>query len=221
MLSFPAVHPCKGVSPVTLLRSLITLSQNISNYHSKSFATQRRNARETIRKIGILLVLFEEIHDSGLVVPESTVLCFSELHLTLQKIKFLLEDCSREGARLWILMKSEMVATQFRMLIRTVATVLDVLPLDLIDVCGEVKELVELAAKQARTAKIEIDPDDESAMRRVLLILDRFDKEIEPDFQILKRLLDYLQIRSWSDCNREVKFLENNALKVKKDKCHF
>ncbi|XWS60716.1 hypothetical protein CRYUN_Cryun07bG0059600 [Craigia yunnanensis] len=208
ILSLPAVHPCKAVSPATLLGSLITLSQNISNYQSKFFATQRRNARETIRQIGILLVFFEENRDRGLIVPESAVLCFFELHLTFQKILFLLEDCSREGARLWILMKSELVATQFRMLIRTVATALDVLPLNLIDVCGEVKELVELVAKQARKAKIDIDPDNERAMRRVLSVLNRLEKGIEPEFQILKWVLDYLEIKSWSDCNKEIKFLE-------------
>ncbi|GMI99474.1 plant U-box 19 [Hibiscus trionum] len=212
MFSFPAVHPCEAVSPVTLLRSLIILSQNISNHQSKSFATQRRNTRETIRQIGILVVFFEEIHDRGLVVPESAVLCFSELHLTFQKIRFLLEDCSREGARLWILMKSEMVASQFRVLIRTVATALDVLPLDLVDVCGEVKELVELVTKQARKAKIEVDPDDERAMRRVLSVLDRFEKGIEPEFQILKRILDYLEIKTWSDCNKEIRFLEEQCV---------
>ncbi|KAE8726183.1 hypothetical protein F3Y22_tig00007227pilonHSYRG00003 [Hibiscus syriacus] len=212
MFSFPAVHPCESVSPGTLLRSLIILSQNISNYQSKSFSTQRRNAREAIRQIGILLVFLEEIHDRGLVVSESAVLCFSELHLTFQKINFLLEDCCREGASLWILMKSEMVATQFRVLIRTVATALDVLPLDSIDVCAEVKELVELVAKQARKAKIEIDPHGERATRRVLSFLDRFEKGIEPEFQILKRVLDYLEIRTWSDCNKEVKFLEEQCV---------
>ncbi|XWS48152.1 hypothetical protein CRYUN_Cryun13aG0048400 [Craigia yunnanensis] len=208
ILSFPAVRPCEAVSPATLLDSLITLSQNISNSQSKFFATQRRNARETIRQIGIILVFFEEIRDRGLIVPESAVLCFSELHLTFQKIRFLLEDCSREEARLWILMKSELVATQFRVLVRTVATALDVLPLNLIDVCGEVKELVELVAKQARKAKIDIDPDDERAMRRVLSVLNRFEKGIEPEFQILKWVLDYLEIKSWSDCNKEIQFLE-------------
>ncbi|XVF12112.1 hypothetical protein REPUB_Repub08aG0086100 [Reevesia pubescens] len=247
VLSSPAVRPCEAVSPATLLASLITLSQNISNYQSKFFATQRRNARETIRQIGILLVFFEEIRDRGLNVPESSVLCFSELHLTVglcgvkfgfdpinnpirpekccffvftlylsfyfltltfQKIRFLLEDCSREGARLWILMKSELVASQFRVLIRTVATALDVLPLNLIDACGEVKELVELVAKQARKAKIDIDPADERAMRRVLLVLNRFEKGIEPEFQNLKCVLDNLEIKSWSDCNKEIKFLE-------------
>ncbi|OMO81505.1 Armadillo [Corchorus capsularis] len=208
ILSFPAVHPCEAVSPATLLGSLITLSQSISNYQSKFFATQRRNSREAIRQIGILLVFFEEIRDRGLTLPESAVLCFSELHLTFQKIRFLLEDCSREGTRLWILMKSEFVATQFRVLIRTVATVLDVLPLDLIDICGEVKELVELVAKQARKAKIDIDPDDARAMRRVLSVLNRFEKGIEPEFETLKWVLDYLEIKSWSNCNKEINFLE-------------
>ncbi|XWS50985.1 hypothetical protein CRYUN_Cryun12cG0137600 [Craigia yunnanensis] len=208
ILSFPAVHPCEAVSPATLLSSLITLSQNISNYQSKLIATERRNVREMIRQIGILLVFFEEIRDRGIIIPVSTVLCFSELHLSLQKIRFLLEDCSQEGARLWILMKSELVATQFTVFITTVATALDVLPMNLIDVCGEVKELVELVAKQARKAKIDIDGDDERAMRRVLSVLNRFEKGIEPEFQILKWVLDYLEIKSWSDCNKEIKFLE-------------
>ncbi|KAG8476159.1 hypothetical protein CXB51_033168 [Gossypium anomalum] len=212
IFSFPAVHPCEAVSPATLLGSLIVLSQNIGNYQSKFFATQRRNSREAIRKIGILLVFFEEIHDRGLILPETAVLCFSELHLTFQKIRFLLEDCSREGARLWILMKSEMVVTQFRVLIRTVATALDILPLNSMDICGEVKELVELVAKQARKARIEIDPNDERAMRRVLSVLERFEKGIEPEFQVLKWIIDYLEIKTWSDCNKEIKFLEEQCV---------
>ncbi|KAE8662231.1 hypothetical protein F3Y22_tig00113716pilonHSYRG00041 [Hibiscus syriacus] len=105
-----------------------------------------------------------------------------------------------------------MVATQFRVLIRSVATALDVLPLDLIDVCDEVKELVELVAKQARKEKIEVDPHGERAMRRVLSILDQFEKGIEPDFQILKCVVDYLEIRAWSDCNKEVRFLEEQCV---------
>ncbi|KAE8124190.1 hypothetical protein FH972_019096 [Carpinus fangiana] len=207
-LKFPAVHPCEGVSPEILLSSLITLSQRICNYQSKLFVTQRRNARETVRQIGILLVYFEEIRDRGLTLSGSFVLCFSELHLTFQKILFLLEDCGREGARLWMLMKSEFVAMQFRMLIRAVATALDVVPLSLIDVGGEVKELVELVARQARKAKFELDPDDERASRRVLFILYQLEKGIEPELSSVKRVLDYLEIRSWSDCNKEIKFLE-------------
>ncbi|XP_042501200.1 U-box domain-containing protein 19-like [Macadamia integrifolia] len=209
ILRFPAVHPCQSVSPRTLLLDLISLSRNICDYKSKVFATQKRNAREAIRQIRILLIFFEEIrdrHDSAL--PDSVRLCFSELHLTLQKLRFLLEDCTREGARVWILMKCERVSTEFRVLIRTIATALDVLPLCSIDVSSEVRELVELVANQAFKAKFDVDPDDERAAKGVLAILNQFESKIVPHWIDVRRVLDYLKIRSWSQCNKEIKFLD-------------
>ncbi|KAM5572069.1 U-box domain-containing protein 19-like [Rosa sericea] len=208
ILKFPAVNPCQGVSPATLLVSLTILSRNILNFQSKCFATQKRNCRETIRQISILHIFFEEICACELVLSDSVALSFSELHLTLQKIRFLLEDCTREGARLWMLTKCEFLATQFRILIRAVSTALDVLPLSLIDVEDEVKEMVELVRRQSRKGKFELHPDDVSAKKLVLSILDQFEKTIEPDSGDVKRVLDYLGIRSWSECNMEIKFLE-------------
>ncbi|XP_034711997.1 U-box domain-containing protein 19-like [Vitis riparia] len=212
ILSFPAVHPCESISPVTLLGSLVALSTSILNYQSKFFPTQKRNARETLRQVGILSIFFEEIQDRRSVLPDSVVLCFSELHLAFQKIQFLLEDCSREGARLWILMKSQFVATQFRVLIRAFATALEVLPLNCIDVTSEVKELVELVAKQARKARFDLDANDECAAKDVIWILNQFEKIIEPDMSVVKRVLDHLEIRSWSECNKEIRFMEELSL---------
>ncbi|XP_023752355.1 U-box domain-containing protein 19 [Lactuca sativa] len=209
ILRFPAVLPCQDVNPVTLLRSLITLSNSITNYQSELFATQRKNVRESIRQIGILSMFFCEIMEqdvSGL--PDPAVLCFSELHHSFQKIRFLFEDCTRSGARVFILMKSHFVATQFLTLIRAVATALDILPLNSIKVSTEMKELVEMVAKQARRAKMEVDPDDDYAMRRVMLILNQFENRFEPDPIIIKRVLYYLGINSWSDCHSEIRFLD-------------
>uniref|UniRef100_A0A2P2J8S2 RING-type E3 ubiquitin transferase n=1 Tax=Rhizophora mucronata TaxID=61149 RepID=A0A2P2J8S2_RHIMU len=208
ILTFPAVHPCESIAPETLLSSLITASQTICNYQSEFFATHRRNARETIRQIGILVIFLEELRDRKLLLSDSTILCLSELHLACQKIQFLIEDCTRAGAKLWMLMKSQRVANQFRVLIRSIATALDVLPLNLIDVCVEVKEFVEMVAKQARKTKFEIDPEDEWASKQVRLILDHFEKGIEPESSLIKRVFDNLEIRSWSGCNEEIKFLE-------------
>lgn len=209
ILSFPAVHPCEAVSPAVLIASLINLSHNICNYQSKFFATQRKNTREAIREIGILLIFFEEIRDSRLILSNSVVLCLSEIHLAFQKLQFLMEDCTREGAKLWMLMKSEFAATQFRVLSRAIATALDVFPLDLIDISGEVKELVELVANQARKSKFELEKDDERAMKRVVLVLnDYFEKGLEPELVFIKQVLDYLEIKSWSDCQQEIRFLE-------------
>ncbi|KAL2492732.1 U-box domain-containing protein 18 [Abeliophyllum distichum] len=208
ILKFPAVHPCEGISPATLLESLINLSHEICSYQSKFFATQRKNAREMFRQISILSMFFEDIREHVPNLLDSAVLCFSELHLTFQKIQFLLEDCTCEGARIWILMKAYFVSNQFRDLIRAVATALDVLPLGSIDVSSETKELVELLSKQARKVKMELDAEDENAMKRVILILNQFENKFEPEPCLIKKIVDYLDIRTWADCHREIKFLD-------------
>ncbi|XP_016460457.1 U-box domain-containing protein 19 [Nicotiana tabacum] len=208
ILTFPAVHPCENISPATLLDSLITLSCNICNFKSKFFATQRKNVRETIRQVGILLIFFEEIRDNLPSIKDSIILCFAELHTTFQKLKFLLDDCTREGARTWMLMKSHSVASQFRALIRTVATALDVLPLNSLNISREIKELAIMVANQAERAKMELDPEDEDAMKRVILIVNQFENKYEPDTRVIKKVLDYLNISTWAQCHKEIKFLE-------------
>lgn len=208
ILNFPAIHPCENISPGTLLDSLVTLARKISIYQSTFLATQRKNSKQTIRQVGILLMFLEELQESRIVLPNSFNLCFSELHLTFQRILFLLQDITREGARIWILMKAHFVASQFLILVRTVATALDVLELNLICVSSEIKELVELVAIQARRVKLELDVDDDQAMKKVIVIINQFENKFEPDQGVIKGVLDYLGIRSWGECHKEVKFLE-------------
>ncbi|XP_028797736.1 U-box domain-containing protein 19-like [Neltuma alba] len=203
LLSSPAVFPCRDVSPSTLLTSLISLSLDICNFQSRFFPTQKRNAREIIRQVSIILIFLQELAE---IPKQSPVLCFSELHFSFQKILFLLQDCTRDGARLWMLMKSQYVASEFRVLIRGVATALDVLPLHWMKVCGEVKELVELVANQARKVKFEVPRDDEENSKRVRSILRQFEKGVEPDVADMKPVLDYLEIKTWADCNNEIEF---------------
>ncbi|KAL3374734.1 hypothetical protein AABB24_006296, partial [Solanum stoloniferum] len=209
ILTFPAVHPCEGISPATLLDSLITLSKGICSFKSKFFPSQRRNVREMIRQVGILLIFFEEIQDHLPSDRDSIVLCFAELHTTFQKIKFLLDDCMREGAKTWMLMKSHSVACQFQVLVRTVATALDVLPLNCLNVSREIKELVLMVANQAQMAKMELDPEDEEAVKRVILLLNQFENKFQPDPRVIKKFLDYLDITTWEECHKEIKFLED------------
>lgn len=109
---------------------------------------------------------------------------------------------------MWILTRCNFVAAQFRVLISAVATALDVLPVKSMDVGGEVKELVELVAKQARKAKFKLDGDEERFADLVQGIMSGLGKGIEPELSCLKRVLDYLEIRTWSGCNKEVRFLE-------------
>lgn len=110
-----------------------------------------------------------------------------------------------------MLANAQNVASQFRALIRAAATALDVLPLHRVEVGEEVKELVELVSKQARKAKFEVDPNDERANKRLHSVLRQFERGTEPDVSAMRGILDYLEIKSWNDCNREIKFLEDEV----------
>uniref|UniRef100_A0A2N9GFX7 RING-type E3 ubiquitin transferase n=1 Tax=Fagus sylvatica TaxID=28930 RepID=A0A2N9GFX7_FAGSY len=208
-LTYPAVHPCEAISPATLLNSLINLAQSISDFKPEFFVINNRNARQSVRQIGILQIFLSELRNAHPDLPESVLLGLSELHLTFQKLQYLLEDCTREGSRLWMLMNSERVATLFRVLTRSISTALDVVPFDTIGVSIEVKEYVELVLKQARKARFEVEPADKSTMNDVISVLNRFENGIVPDKSILKRVLGYLGIKTWSECNKEVKFLDS------------
>ncbi|KAI3833473.1 hypothetical protein MKX03_027217 [Papaver bracteatum] len=191
--TFLIVHPCQNILPTTLLISLISLDHKICDYQFKSFVTQRNNARGTVRYI----------LDKG-VVWEILQLHF-ELHLSFQKIIFLLEDCFHEGSHSWILMKCKQVSNEFRVLIRTIAIALDVLMIGLIDLPNEVKYIVVLVAKQAEK---DVELTDKRTAGLVTSILNQFENRVSPNPTDLKRVLDYLNIRSWNQCNKEIKFLE-------------
>ncbi|KAI4317462.1 hypothetical protein L6164_025329 [Bauhinia variegata] len=209
VLKFPAVHPCENISPVTLLTSLITLSKKISNHKSQHFTSNKQNARKAIILIEGLQVFLEEIRDQKWSLLDSVVLSFSELHFTFQKLLFLLEDCTRDGAQLWMLMESDRVATLFRVLSRSIATALDVFPLSSVQISQEAKEQVELLMRQARKARLEVEPDDEQVMMGLFSILNQFENRITPSKSDLKWVLAHIGIRKWSDCNKALKFLDS------------
>ncbi|KAK7411126.1 hypothetical protein VNO78_02541 [Psophocarpus tetragonolobus] len=207
--SFPVVQPCITVSSSVLVSSLVARAQNICNFDTRSFVLQRRNLREMVRQIAILLIFFQEIHERGSVLALPVRLCFSDIHVIFQKINFLMQDCSLESARVWVLLKSEFIVTQFHVLMRSLATVLELLPLCFVDISDEVKELVELVTKQAQRGKVELDENDEREMKRLRFILDQLERGVEPDGETVKLVLDYVGVRSWSACNKEIKFLED------------
>ncbi|CAN6727204.1 unnamed protein product [Malus baccata var. baccata] len=209
ILTYPAVHPCEAIAPQTLLTSLIALTRNICSFKSKFIASNARNAREIIRQIGVVRIFLEEVRDGSLGLPASAVLSLSELHLAFQKVQFLLEDLARDDARVWMLMNSSRVASQFRVLSRAMGTALDVLPLGSVSAAVEVKEHVQLVARQARKAGYEVDPDDIRVASAVWSVLSGFEKRVLPGVGDLKRVLEFLGIRKWSKCEKQVKFLDS------------
>ncbi|XP_059316537.1 U-box domain-containing protein 18-like [Lycium ferocissimum] len=212
ILNFPAIRPSETVSFSSLVTSLIQLGQTICEYKSKTFFTNKKNARNSIRLIEDILIVLKEIPNGVSRFAYSSILSLSEIHFIFQKFQFLLEDCSREDSRIWMLAKSEDVSCQFQMLARAVAVALDVLPLDEMDVSVEVKEVVEFVRNQAFKLKFDVEMDDRRMEGNVLKILDQLGDGIIPESSDLKRVLDYLGIKHWGEGNREVKFLDNEIL---------
>ncbi|GMH01618.1 hypothetical protein Nepgr_003457 [Nepenthes gracilis] len=207
ILTFPAVHPSDAITPTTLLNTQISLAKEICKYKSKISAANQKNARNAIRLVEVVLLFLEKLRYCQSDLSSSIILSLSELHFIFQKLRFLLEDCTRTDARLWMLMNARSVATYFRLLIRDVAVALDVIPLDLY-LSDEAKDLVGFVIGQARKARFEVSLEDDGALNLVVLILDRFEKKVIPDPSDLRRVLEYLGIRRWSECTKEVRFLD-------------
>lgn len=129
--------------------------------------------------------------------------------MALQKVRYLLADCTREGARLWILLNSDRVAYQFWILTKAMATSFDVLPMESIDAPEEVKELVDLFMRQSRKARFEVSSRDRNAINEVMSVMDDLRCGVVPKKDNLGRILDYVGVRRWSECNNEVRFLES------------
>ncbi|KAK9060259.1 hypothetical protein SSX86_020963 [Deinandra increscens subsp. villosa] len=209
ILTFPAIRPCESVSPATLLSSLITLSTTISSYKSKTFYTNARNAKHSLRLVGNILVCLEDLRRHEPCPSRATVLSLSELHFVFQKLRFLLQDCTRSDSRVWMLVRSEKVSNQFRAIFRSVSVALDVLPLDSVNVSVELKEVVDLVKSQASNSKLGFRPEDERVLEHLRSVLDQLELQRAPDAKILKQILDFLGISSWSECNKEIKFLDS------------
>lgn len=208
ILTFPAILPCNSVSPATLISSLASLSSAISQFKHKPFFTNRRNARGAIRLVEVLSVFLEEFQEKPLPNPndlytDSAILGFSEVYYILQKVHFLLQDCTRDGARTYMLVKYEDVANHFRVLMRALATALDVLPL------GLVEDMVDTISSQAREMKFEVGVDDKLGCEKVISFLKQFENGVVPKMSELREIVGQLGILTWSDCNREIKFLDS------------
>ncbi|EMS60975.1 U-box domain-containing protein 18 [Triticum urartu] len=130
----------------------------------------------------------------------------------MQKLRFLLADCSRRGARLWVLMNADMVASELRVILGSVATALDVLPADVVGASVEAGELARLLSQQAWRAPVWPDEDDGRATRSVRSMLALFRSRATPHAEDAMMVLGRVGITSWCDCAEEAAFLEAELL---------
>lgn len=206
-LSLPAVEPGGEVSPATLAHSFASLADEILALRDATFPVHRWSAREAIRQVSAIREFLADVAPASL--PASAAVALSELHIAMQKLGNLLRDCAHPGARLWVLMHSEQVSNDFRALIKSIGTALDVLPLSATDASPEVKELMRLVSEQAWKAEVGTATVDALTARNVGSAIVHFENGIAPNPIDLEQIMEHLRVRSWSDCNEEILFLED------------
>eukprot|EP00249_Psilotum_nudum_P016109 c25661_g1_i1 orf=536-2569(+) len=193
-------------SPMALVKALIFLALETVNCE-KPKVCQRRNARIIVRRVKLLSMLFEEVRDMEILLPPSAVHCFEKLYVTIRDVKLLIDDC-RESSSMWLLMEHESFSKQFHEYTQDIATALDGLPLELIEVSDEVREQVQLVREQVRKAKLHIDPGEEYLRQGVFSVMREFARKATPDSSKLKQIFQSLHINDSNDCHRELCLLE-------------
>ncbi|TKW10259.1 hypothetical protein SEVIR_6G150600v4 [Setaria viridis] len=219
MLALPAVCPCEAIAPAPLLASLLSLAADAAaGSRVGALPALRGAAREAVRIAGLLLAFLEAVRDAasddGAPLPEAAVLGLSELHVALQKLRLLLADCGRKGARLWVLMNAETAASELRVVMGSVATAVEVLPEGVAAASDEARELAGMVSAHAWRAAARLRPDleDGRAARGVRSVLARFAGGATPDAEDARHVLARVGAATWSGCAEEAAFLEAEML---------
>ncbi|KAJ6724854.1 U BOX DOMAIN-CONTAINING [Salix viminalis] len=151
------------LTDVALVQTLVSVSTElVSCFSGKSLFFQRKNSRSLIRRIEVFVVLLEYLRDSGAgsALSSTTVVCFKELYLLLYRSKILL-DCCVQSSKLWLLLQNHTISGHFHDLNQEISTLLDVFPLDDVELSEDVREQIDLMQKQSRKATLFIDKDEE------------------------------------------------------------
>ncbi|XWS22094.1 hypothetical protein CRYUN_Cryun29cG0004900 [Craigia yunnanensis] len=196
------------LTDLNLVQSLLSLSQEISSLKPLQ-CLLKRNSLSTINKSNLLAILFEELLRNPVCnfLSPSTLLCFEEMYIVLQRIKTLIEDCSN-GSKMWLLMQVQLMANSFHELTLELSTLLDIFSVKEVYSSHDVDELVVLLRKQCTQSKPLVDPRDDFLRREVLAMIDRIKKEIVPDHLRLKQIVETLGLRDNSSCREEIESLQ-------------
>ncbi|KAM5553747.1 hypothetical protein ABKV19_025803 [Rosa sericea] len=202
------------LSDVALVQTLVSVTAEIvSSFSDKLFYFQRRNSRSLVRKVEVFLVLLESLNDSpGSTLPWTAVICLKELYLLLYRSKILLDYCA-QSSKLWLLLQHHPISGHFHDLNQEISTLLDVFPIDEVELGEDVREQIELLQRQARRARLLIDEADEELRIQLFSFLHEFEEGREPNSDDVWVFFDQgLGIRDTKSCRHEIEFLEEQIV---------
>ncbi|KAJ6364356.1 hypothetical protein OIU76_029329 [Salix suchowensis] len=200
---------------VKLVQTLVLLSTElVSCFSGKSLFFQRKNSRSLVRKIEIFVVLLEYLRDSGAgsALSSTTIVCLKELYLLLYRSKIMLDYCV-QSSKLWLLLQNHSISGHFHDLNQEISTLLDVFPLDDVDLSEDVREQIDLMQSQSRRRRLFIDKDEEALRLRLFSFLDEFENGRIPSLEELRLFfVEGLGIKDATSCITEIEFLEEQIV---------
>lgn len=188
-----------------LLRSLMKMVSEIADIGDFR-RSHKRECQNLVRRIKLMLPLFEELKDSQAPVPKAALPIFDLLDKTLQSAKQLLQFC-RDGSKLYLVLESEAIANRFYAVTEDMDKAFDGMPWDLLDVSDEVREQVELVHAQIKRAKGRADTQDIELFVDVMLVMSQKDDRIF-DTAVLQRLAEKLQLKTLAELKVEARALQ-------------
>lgn len=121
----------------------------------------------------------------------------------------LMDYCALCG-RIWLLLLNPLVSGRFHDLNLEISTILDVLPIEELDLNPDVREQMRLLRRRCGKSKLYIDANDEFLRLTVFSFLKEFENGRAPDPSELQMVfVDRLGIRDARACQSEIEFLED------------
>ncbi|KAJ3692113.1 hypothetical protein LUZ60_012463 [Juncus effusus] len=208
------------LSGSVLIQTLASLSKDLIQSHPSPSHLHRKHARSLLCKIRILLSLFQYLTESCCgCLPDSAMLCFRELYISIHRAKLLLDYCE-ESAGLWLVLKSTQIEGNFRDIDLELSTLLDVLPIERLRLSADMKEQVEYLRVNCSEPNPQLDPEKEAQELRntILEFLDEFSEEKAPELQKLQSFfINKLRISNKHAIRSEVEFLEEQIYNLGED----
>ncbi|XP_065872045.1 U-box domain-containing protein 1-like [Euphorbia lathyris] len=217
-LSDPIMIPSSsssGIFPTgSLLESLINISNEVSSM-DKLPNIQLRNVSTMIRRIKLLSSLFEDLQETNIPLPPSSLLCLTELFSVIRRAKSLIHGC-RDSSSLWGLIQTEFVSNMFYVLVKEMGKALDILPLSLLNLAADTREQVELVHKQAKRVDLLIDAKELEIREELVKIMACSNqKNVKNkgliDFGKVREVFGSIGLRCLFDLDEEIVKLEAEA----------
>ncbi|XP_041990935.1 U-box domain-containing protein 13-like [Salvia splendens] len=183
-----------------LSRKLIDLVADISAIPDYRISVKRQYTN-LARRLKLLIPMFEEIRDTRVPLPEDSIRALAALVTALASAKELLRFGS-EGSKIYLVLERDKIMSRFQELTDELEQALSGISFEKLDISDEVKEQVELVLAQFRRAKGRVDAPDVELYEDLMCIYHK-NNDAEEDIDVLRRLVDRLQLSSIADLTQE------------------